>query len=193
MFNAIKGILVDRTFDAVRVETVGIEWDIAVPATMVDEFGPIGSETKAFVHLQHREDIMKLFGFPTEHDRSHFLELIRVDGIGPKQALRIMSGIRSDALAEAIETEDIAALERVPGVGKKTAQKIILALKGRLALSAGAGKDGSGADADVIAALVDMGFDRKAVERAVKTAAKTGVPDERELFRVALMSLTGGS
>lgn len=193
MFNAIKGILVSRGFDSVQIDTGGVEWDILVPATMVDAFGPVGSETKAFVHLQHREDLMKLFGFPTDLERARFLELIKVNGIGPKQAIRIMSGIQSNALFDAIESEDVAALEKIPGVGKKTAQNIILSLKGKLAKAGKAGHTAAQANDDVVAALVDMGFDKKTVEKAVAAAAKGGAPDERELFRAALMSLTGGA
>jgi holliday junction DNA helicase RuvA len=194
MLNAIKGILVDRSFDCIHIDTHGIEWDIMVPATMIDDFGKVGSETRALVFLQHREDSMKLFGFPNEECRLRFLELIKVEGIGPKQAVRIMSGIRVEALDASIEQDDLAALERVPGIGKKTAQKILLALKGKIVK----GPDVSGNDVfiDVVRALIDMGFDRKDVEKAVKSAASglgAAASDERELFRVALLSLSGGA
>jgi Holliday junction DNA helicase RuvA len=189
MFNAIRGTLISRGLDWVHVDTHGIEWDIAVPATMVDALGNVGDQAIVLIFLQHREDSMKLFGFPDENARSRFIDLMKVDGIGAKQALRILSGILPDALSRAVESEDLSALERVPGIGKKTAQKIVLALKGKLVSSA---ETGSEPHADVVNALIEMGFDRKAAAKAVKDASAIHGSDERELFKTALLSLSGG-
>jgi holliday junction DNA helicase RuvA len=130
-----------------------------------------------------------------------FKELMKVEGIGPKQAMRILSGIKSDALGAALEAEDLAALQKIPGVGPKLAQKMMLSLKGKLIRvpEAGSGGRGSGGEwADVVRALSDMGFDRKAAEKAVAAAAKQAASvgpgeREREVFRSALLDLSAGA
>ena len=138
MFNRILGVLSGRSVDSLFVLTGGIEWDIAVPTRAVNLFGPLGERTEVFVWLHHYEDGMKLFGFPSDHERRVFLDLMKVEGIGPKQALKILSGISPADLTAALDAGNLAALQKISGVGPKMAQKMVLALKGRLVeLSAG--------------------------------------------------------
>lgn len=197
MFNRILGILSGRTPDAIFVLTGGIEWDISVPTRAAGLFGPLGEQTEVFVWLQHYEDGMRLFGFPSERERALFLDLTKVEGIGPKQALRILSGISPGDLTAALEAGNLAALQRISGVGPKLAQKMVLALKGRL-IELGAGGDGGTPSSpwdDVVAALADMGFDRRAAEAVVRSQAgnvPSGADGERELFRRALLDLSAG-
>jgi holliday junction DNA helicase RuvA len=205
MFNSISGRLSEKRADIICIETGGVEWEIAVPARSVDDFGRIGDEARAFTWLHHYEDGMRLYGFPAEADRSVFRELMKVEGIGPKQALRILSGIKPEALGAALDAEDLASLQKIPGVGPKLAQKMMLALKGKLVSGLDVGAKGSrGAEgewADVVRALADMGFDRKAAEKAVAEAAKkaaaeksaAGPEREREIFRAALLALSAGA
>jgi len=199
MFNSITGRLSEKRLDSICLEAGGIEWDISVPARSLDDFGELGAQARAFTWLHHYEDGMRLFGFASAEERNVFLELMKVDGIGPKQALRVLSGIRPRDLDAALEADDLAALQRVPGVGPKLAQKMLLALKGRLVLTSAAGKTsqrGQGEWADVVRALADMGFDRKAVERRVAELAagiEPGPERERELFRRALLDLSAGA
>ena len=149
---------------------------------------------------------MRLYGFPTESDRAVFRELMKVEGIGPKQALRILSGVEPEALGAALDAEDLTALQRIPGVGPKLAQKMMLSLKGRLVGGTGAaakgGKGSPGEWADVVRALADMGFDRKAAEKAVAEAGARAAAQggglasgerEREIFRSALLDLSSGA
>ena len=199
MFNSIRGRLSEKRIDSICVDTGGVEWEMSVPARSLDEFGALGEETRAFTWLHHYEDGMRLFGFPSAQERGIFLELMKVDGIGPKQALRVLSGIRPGDLDAALEADDLGALQRIPGVGPKLAQKMLLALKGRIVL-ASAGEQAGGTSeplwADVIRALADMGFDRKDAERRVTELAKTlepGPERERELFRRALLALSAGA
>ena len=204
MFNSISGRLSEKRADTICIESGGVEWEIAVPARAVDDFGALGDDARAFTWLHHYEDGMRLYGFPTEADRAVFKELMKVEGIGPKQALRILSGIKSEALASALDGDDLAALQKIPGVGPKMAQKMMLALKGKLVsaedASVGA-SDRGGAWADVVRALVDMGYDRKAADKAVAAAAKDAAgkgtgkagESEREIFRAALLSLSTGA
>ncbi len=205
MFNSISGRLSEKRADTICIETGGVEWELAVPARSVDDFGRLGEEAKAFTWLHHYEDGMRLYGFPTEADRAVFRELMKVEGIGPKQALRILSGIRPEALGAALDAEDLASLQKIPGVGPKLAQKMMLSLKGKLVASPLPGaKPGAGGEwADVARALVDMGYERKAADKAVaaastKAAAKgaEGIAAgerEREVFRAALLDLSAGA
>jgi len=205
MFNSISGRISEKRADTICIETGGVEWELAVPARSVDDFGRLGEEARAFTWLHHYEDGMRLYGFPTEADRSVFRELMKVEGIGPKQALRILSGIRPEALGAALDAEDLASLQKIPGVGPKLAQKMMLSLKGKLVASPQPGsKPGSGGEwADVVRALVDMGYDRKAADKAVAAASKKAAAKgaegpaagerEREVFRSALLDLSAGS
>jgi Holliday junction DNA helicase RuvA len=199
MFNSIQGRLSEKRADSVCIDTGGVEWELAVPARSVDEFGALGEEAKAYTWLHHYEDGMRLFGFPSREERTVFLELMKVEGIGPKQALRVLSGIRPEALDAALESDDLAALQRIPGVGPKLAQKMLLALKGKLVMrpeDAGTGRAGSGGEwTDLVRALTDMGFERKRVEKTVAAFAPqlpAGPDRERELFRRALLDLSAG-
>ena len=138
---------------------------------------------------------MVLFGFSEEGERDIFLELIKVSGIGPRQALKILSGISAEEIVRLIETEDAAALSRLPGIGKKTAGKIILALRGNL--TPPEEEETSSGFAELVNALVDMGFDRKGAQKTVAHIAGsdeiTSIPQkerEHEIFRRAIVALS---
>lgn len=195
MFNSIRGILSEKCFDSIKIETSGIEWDLAVSARALDEFGSAGSSVRAFVWLHHREDIMKLYGFPKESDRKLFLDLLKVDGVGPKQALKIMSGISSHDFEHAIEDEDLVRLERVPGLGKKTAQKLVFALKGKIVPINSSVTGVVSSWDDVINALTDMGYERKSAQSTIKEIiSESGMvhspENEKEIFRRAIILLS---
>jgi holliday junction DNA helicase RuvA len=202
MFNSVSGRLSEKRADAICIDTGGVEWELSVPARSVDDFGALGDEARAFAWLHHYEDGMRLYGFPTEADRAVFRELMKVEGIGPKQALRILSGIKPEALGAALDSDDLASLQTIPGVGPKLAQKMLLALKGKLVSrpeAEGKGRGAGGEFADVVRALADMGFDRKAAEKAVAEASKGAAgrsasgEREREVFREALLDLSSGA
>ncbi len=201
MFNSIRGILTEKRADSVCVDVNGVEFELSVPSRSVDGFGRLGDETRVFTWLHHYEDGMRLYGFPNDAERRVYLELIKVEGIGPKQALRVLSGIEPAALDAALATEDLAALQRVPGVGPKLAQKMLLALKGKIVLGIlpGSGKSPHSPAvlwADVVRALVDMGFERKTAEKSAAAIAPEipqGADFERELFRRCLIELSTGA
>jgi Holliday junction DNA helicase RuvA len=200
MFNSIRGRLSEKRADSICVETGGLEWELSVPARSIDDFGHVGDEVRAFTWLHHYEDGMRLFAFPSELERSVFLELMKVEGIGPKQALRVLSGIRPEALDKALEADDLAALQRIPGVGPKLAQKMLLALKGRIVRPKAGMSGGEGSAAtpwgDLVRALADMGFDRKLAEKTIgglDAEVPAGPEKERELFRLALLKLSTGA
>lgn len=177
MFNSLCGIVTSKQPQSMYLETSGIEWDIAVPDSALDVFPPVGSEARVYTWLLHREDTMKLFGFPTPQDRALFLDLLKVDGVGSRGALKIMSHISPQQLSEALDSEDLSTLEKLPGVGKKTAQKMMLTLKGKLAFSSGTAPAVPVRDAspwqDVITALVDMGYEKRSCEEVVHRLEQT--------------------
>jgi Holliday junction DNA helicase RuvA len=167
-----------------------------MPVTDADT---LGAEARVFTWLHHTEKDMRLFGFADAGRRSTFLELQKVEGIGPRAALKIMSGISQAELEKALEDGNVARLEQVPGLGKKTAQKMVLALKGKL-VHGGAEKPAAGSPyGELLDALADMGYDRKAAAAALEQAAAElkqasgahGSPAiEAELFRLAILNLS---
>ena len=196
MFNSIRGIVCGKGGEAVCILTGGLEWEIAMPATDMELLPAAGGECRVFTWLYHREDIMRLFGFSDEVRRDTFLELLKVEGIGPKGALKIMGGIAQDDLERALETGDLARLEAVPGLGKKTAQKMLLALKGKLVHAPAASPEGS-PYGDLIEALAEMGYDKRVAAEALSLAAAKLSPGisaaekEKLLFKTAIVYLSG--
>jgi Holliday junction DNA helicase RuvA len=195
MFNSIQGIVTGKLPDTLYILTGGVEWDITVPGTDLSRF-PVGEEGRVFLWLYHREDQMKLYGFADEVRRRTFLEFLKVEGIGPKGAIKIMGGINQEELEKALETGDLNRLEAVPGLGKKTAQKMLLALKGKLALSEAVSPAAS-AYSELVEALAGMGYDRRAAVSALARAEETLEPGlspaekEQRLFKQALVYLSG--
>ena len=194
MFNSIRGIITEKLSGSVYLLTGGVEWDISVPATDIASLPAMGTECRLFIWFYHREDQMKLYGFAAEQRRATFLELLKVEGIGPKGALKIMGGIGQEDLENALESEDIARLEAVPGLGKKTAQKMILALKGKLITVKQVPVT---AHSDLLEALTGMGFDRRAASEALLKAESelpSGINEtekEKLLFKYAIVHLSG--
>ncbi|MDR2634252.1 MAG: Holliday junction branch migration protein RuvA [Treponema sp.] len=196
MFNSIRGTITEKLKDTLRIVTGGIEWDIAVPATDLVELPQPGETGQVFTWLYHKEDQMRVFGFSDAARRTTFLELLKVEGIGPKGALKIMGGISQEDLESALETEDVGRLEGVPGLGKKTAQKMILALKGKLTPLSPA-KPAPSPYGELVEALSGMGYDKRAAADALSKAASAlspaihGAEQEQQLLKQAILYLSG--
>lgn len=173
MFNSITGTITGKFPQTLYIETNGIEWDISVPDSALDLLPSVGSNGKVFTWLSHREDSMKLFGFSSATERALFLDLQKVEGVGPKAALKILSSVSASEITAVLEEGDVAKLEKLPGVGKKTAQKMLLTLKGKLTLLDDFGSPKQRQQQtvspweDVIKALVDMGYDRRQTEETI--------------------------
>jgi Holliday junction DNA helicase RuvA len=172
MFNSLYGTLTEKlarqpSGGAVFIETGGVEWEILVPATALGALPDAGQKARVYTWLYHREDQMSLFGFASSEDRLLFLDLLKVDGVGAKAAIKIMSSIDGGQLRRAIENEELERLEAVSGIGKKTAQKMMLALKGRLTFPSEKQTGGVKPWQDIISALTDMGYDRREAEAAI--------------------------
>lgn len=202
MFNSISGIITAKFPKQVFIQNNGIEWDICIPDSNLDMLGPVGSEGRVYTYLQHTDMLMCLYGFASADERSVFLDLLKVDGLGPKGAIKIMSCVNSAALMDILEREDLSSLEKIPGVGKKTAGKMMLALKGKLKISETISipRASSSPYSDVIVSLSGMGYDKKLVEQKIaelveefsKDSAfnsKTQKEKEDLLFRRAIVSL----
>ncbi|NLK28535.1 MAG: Holliday junction branch migration protein RuvA [Clostridiales bacterium] len=134
MISFVKGELAEVKENYVIVEVGNIGYEVALPTTAILELPPVGSQIKLYTYLQVREDALNLFGFLTKDDLEMFKLLITVNGIGPKGALGILSGITSDDLRFAVLAEDAATIAKAPGIGKKTASKVILELKDKFKL-----------------------------------------------------------
>lgn len=184
MFSYIKGPLAEVTEDWIVVETGGIGWNIHVPLSVLERLPRIGEEVRVYTSFQVRDDAMTLYGFFSRQDLQMFKQLLGVNGIGPKAALGILSALKPDDLRLAIISEDSKAIARAPGIGPKTAKRVILDLKDKISmediLPAGyggtseetgaavpvSGMDGVGREA--IEALVALGYSMSEATKAVR-------------------------
>ncbi|MDR0569250.1 MAG: Holliday junction branch migration protein RuvA [Spirochaetaceae bacterium] len=197
MFNSLQGIITEKSADTLRLTTGGIEWDIVMPVTDMNLLPPAGETGRVFTWLYHKETEMRLFGFAGEKRRATFLELLKVDGIGPRGAVKILGGISQEELETALEKEDVSRLEAVPGLGKKTAQKMILTLKGKLARAVGENVPTVSPYRELVEALAGMGYDRRSAADALAAAEAavnpqlSGQEKEKQLFKQAIIRLSG--
>jgi Holliday junction DNA helicase RuvA len=197
MFNSITGVITYKDEERLFLGAGAVEWEIHISRNSSDDLPEEGQKTKVYLYLYHRDDQLKLFGFSQATERDVFLDLLKVEGVGPRQALKILSGVEVRRFIDALDSEDLDLLSSIPGVGKKTAQKIMLKLKGKLSIMTPAGIS---MEEDILNALVGMGFDRRSAKGAVSTASRTLRQSdldreelERELFKTALSQLSGGS
>lgn len=193
MFNSITGEVSYKDAERLFLRSGDIEWEMSISARSSLRLPPEGERVKIYTHLVHREDQMRLFGFTTTLERALFLDLIKVEGLGPRIALKALSGIEAEEFITALENEDLAAIAALPGIGQKTAQKVMLKLKGKLS---GPREKGLGVEEDIINALTGMGFDRREARNAVAASVKElngqdlGREElERELFRRSLAQI----
>jgi Holliday junction DNA helicase RuvA len=189
MIGRLRGTLLAKQPPQVLVEAGGVGYELDVPMSTFFTLPALGAEVTLQTHLVVREDAQLLYGFATDRERSTFRELLRISGVGPRVALAVLSGLSTDDLVRAVAMQDTALLTRVPGIGKKTAERLLLELKGRLAdaLPGAAGAVANGAGADVMAALVALGYDEREAVAAVKTLPEGSSVEEG--IRTALKAL----
>lgn len=171
MFNSITGVLTYKGVSNIYLLCNNIEFDIQMPQTNVDALPPLSSECKIYTYLLHTDTLLQLYGFSSASEREIFCNLLKVEGIGPKSALKILSNISSDRLLHLLETEDINNLQKIGGIGKKGAGKLLLALKGKVLFTSPSETHAIKSTnpaltsyAPVITSLVNMGYDRATVE-----------------------------
>ena len=195
MIAHLRGVLLEKRPNQAVVEAGGVGYDVAIPVSTYTALPEAGAEVRLRIHTHVREDAIQLFGFHSEHERKIFEKLLGVSGIGPKLAITVLSGIESSELAHSIQTGDIARLTRVPGIGKKTAERMVLELRDKLDLTlettsgvkTAAAITKSPLEADVVSALTNLGAQQAAAELAVRKALDGGAAHDFEpLFRRAL-------
>jgi Holliday junction DNA helicase RuvA len=196
MIAHLRGSIYEKHPNQVIVETGGVGYDVQIPISTYTSLGEAGTSVSLRIYTHVREDAIVLFGFSTIEEKALFERLISVSGIGPKLGITVLSGLAVTELVAAIRTNDIPKLVRIPGVGKKTAERIVLELKDKVAGVDAAGKPDAVADVgpllsalqqDVISALQNLGCSRAAAEEAIRRAKLKGTADEFEpLFRTAL-------
>ena len=170
MIGRIQGILVQKDFPQIVVSCSGVGYEIDVPMSTFYPLPRTGEEVTLLTHLVVREDAHLLYGFLTVRERGTFRQLLKISGVGPKVALNVLSGMSVEDLAAAVQSEDAGRLTRVPGIGKKTAERLVLELRDKLpkALPGVAGPDASSASSDVVNALLGLGYNEREAQAAVR-------------------------
>ena len=190
MIGRLKGTLVEKTPPTILIDVSGVGYEVDVPMSTFCNLPEAGAAVTLLTHFVVREDAMLLYGFGTAAEREAFRALIRISGVGPRIALAVLSGLTVDQLAAAVEKGEAGLLTRIPGIGKKTAERLILELKGKLTGAAFAALGGaleSAARADIVSALAALGYsEREALAAVKKLPADVGVS---EGIRLALKSL----
>lgn len=179
MIGRIRGTLLEKNPPEILVDVHGVGYEINVPMSTFYNLPDVGQEVTLLTHFIVREDAQLLYGFDTAKERAAFRQLIKISGIGARTALAVLSGMTVDALAQAVSKQESALLTRVPGIGKKTAERLVLELKGKISadldgvtLAAAPGDN----RADVVAALVALGYsDREATAAAKKLSPDVSV------------------
>ncbi len=203
MFNSIKGVVSGKFPRQLHLESGGLEWDLCVPDSNLEMLPSVGGEARVFTWLHHTDQFMNLYGFATLEERSLFLDLLKVDGVGPKGAVKIMSGASSSRISDLLERGDVDMLEKIPGIGKRTAGKMMLALRGKLSFSKGAASiqvQSNVPYSDVVSSLCSMGYDKNVAQSKILEiserlssdegfSAKSRKDREDHVFRLAIVEL----
>jgi holliday junction DNA helicase RuvA len=188
MIAHLRGKLIARHPNQVIVDTMGVGYDITISVPTFSELPPAGGEVALHIHTHVREDQIALYGFLRPEEKHLFEKLISVSGIGPKLAITILSGMPTDDMTAAIRGNDVARLTKIPGIGRKTAERMVLELRDKLP-PVGADQvevvpSFSAIQEDVLSALVNLGYQRAAAEKALGSVEKNGSFDA--MFRAVL-------
>jgi Holliday junction DNA helicase RuvA len=178
MIAHLRGKLLAKHPNQAIVEAGGVGYDVTISVPTFSDLPQVGSEVALHIHTHVREDIIALYGFLRSAEKKLFEKLITVSGIGPKLAITILSGMAADEMVNAIRGNDIARLTRIPGIGKKTAERMVLELRDKLAVEkigeTAVAPTLSPVEEDVLSALVNLGYQRAAAEKALTSVSKSG-------------------
>ena len=190
MIGRLHGKLIEKNPPQVLIDVGGVGYEVDIPMSTFYNLPDLGGDVTLFTHLVVREDAELLYGFATLAERAVFRALIKISGVGPKIALALLSGITVDQLKDAVDRGETGLLTKVPGIGKKTAERLVLELKGKLAGTgaATAAVPTSGARADVAAALIALGYSEREAAAATKKLPEDCTVNDG--LRLALKSLT---
>ena len=188
MIGRIAGVLIEKNPPQVLVDCQGVGYDVDVPMSTFYNLPALGDKVVLLTHHVIREDANILYGFATQQERATFRQLIKISGVGPKMALGILSGMSVAELSQAITLQDVNRLTKLPGIGKKTAERLLLELKGKLGADIGAGASPvDDAQIDILQALIALGYSDKEAAAALKALPKdVGVSEGIKLALKAL-------
>ncbi len=195
MIGQLRGRLADKRPNQVMVDVGGVGYLVAVPLSTYAALGELHTEVTLLIHTHVREDALSLYGFLSSREKHFFELLLGASGVGPSLALKILSGMSVEDLVPAIRTGDLSRLTKIPGVGRKTAERMVVELKDKLeAVTIAEGKlpaSKAGVEADVVSALTNLGYDGRTAENAVGEGKRSvGVVSFEKLLKTALQSLT---
>jgi holliday junction DNA helicase RuvA len=197
MIGYLRGTVFEKHPNQVVVDAGGVGYEVQIPISTYTALPDVGGAVGLRIHTHVREDALQLYGFATGEEKAVFEKLIGISGIGPKLGITILSGLPTADLVTAIRTGDVQRLVRVPGVGKKTAERIVLELKDKLVVqgaegaivqtATGGAEAHSALEQDVLSALQNLGCSPQAADQAVRKAKEKGAPENFEaLFRAAM-------
>ena len=194
MIAHLRGKLLAKHPNQAIVETAGVGYDLTISVPTFSDLPAVGAEIALHVHTHVREDLIALYGFLRPAEKQLFEKLITVSGIGPKLAITILSGMAADEMVGAIRGNDVARLTRIPGIGKKTAERMVLELRDKLPATgtpAASIPVTSAIEEDVLSALVNLGYQRPAAEKALAAVARGGNAQSFDhMFRSVLSQLS---
>ena len=195
MIGQIRGRLADKRPNQLLVDVGGVGYQVQVPLSTFAALGELHTEVTLLIHTHVREDALALYGFLSSREKHFFELLLSASGVGPALALKILSGMNVEELVPAIRGGDLARLTRIPGVGRKTAERIVVELKDKLETVAVAEEkpaaSAGGTEADVVSALMNLGYDGRAVEKAMEEAkGAAGTGNFEKLLRSTLQTLS---
>jgi Holliday junction DNA helicase RuvA len=193
MIGSIRGKLIEKRPNQILIDVNGVGYQIQIPLSTFAGLGALHAETSLLIHTHVREDQITLYGFVTAREKQCFELLISASGVGPSLALKILSGMSIEELVPAIRKSDLAQLVKIPGVGRKTAERIVVELRDKLVVidvpEAGKPSTRSQLEEDVASALMNLGYDTKSVERAVEKSRAASGNDFEKLLRSSLQIL----
>ena len=196
MIGQLRGRLTDKRPNQVLVDVGGVGYLVQVPLSTYAALGELHTEVTLLIHTHVREDALTLYGFLSSREKHFFEMLLSASGVGPSLALKILSGMSVEELVPAIRGGDLARLTKIPGVGRKTAERIVVELKDKLdavtiEVERPAASSPAGIEADVVSALVNLGYEARAAEGAAAEARReNGAGNFEKLLRASLQSLS---
>jgi len=197
MIGSLRGKLIEKRPNLVLIDVGGVGYQVVIPLSTFASLGALHSESTLLIYTHVREDQLALYGFFTAREKYCFELLISASGVGPSLALKILSGMSLEELIPAIRKGDLAQLVRIPGVGRKTAERMVVELRDKLAVvdvpQAGKPTTRPQLESDVASALVNLGYDSRSVDSAIEKAGVKASGDFEELLRAALQILGGAS
>lgn len=192
MIAHLRGKLISKHPNQAIVEAGGVGYDVVISVPTFSELPGLNAEVSLFIHTHVREDALALFGFLRAQEKQLFEKLLSVSGIGPKLAITILSGMQAEAMIAAIKGNNIASLTRIPGIGKKTAERMVLELRDKLdtfSVSAETTAAATPVEEDVISALVNLGYQRPLAEKALARLGNVSGESFDTLFRKAMAAM----